>query len=99
MFVLLFGIWDISVSTYMLFYVALGLAGLFLSYWKRFFALISIAVVIGFAVRDFQDFYRWQVHPSDNYVLTVGMFIVLAIIAPVFGAILRTQRIRRQSPA
>lgn len=93
---LFFGVWDIPVSDYVLFYAVVGILGFLLSYLKRFLIIVPITVVLGFAVRDFLDFYRWQVNPPDWYVITVVVSLLLALVASVLGVVLKAHRLKQQ---
>lgn len=90
------GIWDIPVSTYAVPYLIIGAIGFTLCYLNRYFALIAIPVLLFFCVSDFRSFYRYNVGPSTDYIVTVIATIILAVllIAAGFFLNLRQRKIR-----
>ena len=94
--IFLFGIWDIPVSSYVMLYVALGVVGFALTFLHRYFLVAAIAGIGWLAFKDFGDFYRYQVNPSDFYVLQVTASIAFSILASAAGAILSGRRARAQ---
>ena len=92
-----FGVWDIPASEYIIFYFVIAFLGFLAGYWKRWLIVFPIVAVIWFAARDFKEFYRWQISPPVWYAVSVAICMLFAIVASVFGAILRTHRLRRAS--
>ncbi len=90
---LLFGFWDIPVSSYLMFYGALGIAGFFFSYLHRYLLALAIPVIVWFAVADFQGFYRYNVGPANDYVFLVSLSMVFAVIASLAGAALNNRKV------
>lgn len=83
--ILFLGIWDIPVSSYWIFYLALGLLGFAICYYQRLFIIGILPVLIWFAISDFERFYRYQVSPSNSYVFSVSISICLAICLSLIG--------------
>ncbi len=99
MSILLFGIWDIPISNYWLFYLALGIIGFLLCYFKRYFLALVLPIIIWFSMSDFQSFYqsRQGIYPSNDYVFLAVIAMVLALLASVLGAILNSRKLKALS--
>ena len=99
MSILLFGIWDIPISNYWLFYFALGIIGFFLCYFKRYFLVLILPVIIWFSISDFQSFYQSKqgIYPGNDYVFLAVTSMVLALLASVLGAMLNSKKLKALS--
>ncbi len=88
------GVWEIPISSYLLFYILLGSVGFLVCYWNRYFLALIIPIVGWFVIGDFQDFYRYNVGPPADYLLQVVLSMVFAVAAPLIGAIVSKRKIR-----
>ena len=95
MTILLFGIWDKPVSDYWLFYCVLGIVGFLLCYFRRYFLVLILPVIIWFSNLDIQSFYqsRQGIYPGNGYVFLAVATMILALLASVFGAILNNRKL------
>lgn len=89
---ILFGIWDIPVSSYLLTYLSLGVLGFFLCYFHRFFAFVFIPLLIWLCISDFNEFYKYQVTPASAYVFQVVVAMTFAFSTTICGTILNWRK-------
>jgi len=89
---LMFGIWDIPISLYWLFYFVLGIIGFAVSYFNRYLFLLAVAVISTFSILDFSDFFGSVTTPSEYYVFQVAISMTFAVLASLAGAILNQKK-------
>lgn len=91
--ILLFGVWDVPVSSYLWPYLLLGLIGSIACYLNRYFLVLIIPIILWFAISDFRRFYRYDIGPNNEYVFFVGLSILLAMAAAIGASVLNKRKI------
>lgn len=97
---LLFGVWEIPLTDYLYFYLALAVIGFVLCYVLRSSIFVVVPVIAWFAVNHVSRFYRYQVGPQPEYAFQVFLAIAAAVGFSVYGLILnkrgRELRLRKR---
>lgn len=95
---ILFGIWDIPVSTYLIIYLGLGILGFLLCYFHKYFIFAVFPVLLWLCISDFNQFYSNQITPHPQYVFQVVLAMITAFSATIFGTILNRRKLKNKFP-
>lgn len=88
----MFGIWDIPISFYWMFYFVLGIIGFAISYFNRYLFLLAVGVISAFSVLDFKAFFGSLITPGEYYVFQTAISMAFAVLASLTGAILNQKK-------
>lgn len=91
---LLFGIWDISVSSYYVQFLALGCLGFGLCWFRRWLIVPVIGLIGYLAFKDFSQMAASSVGPKADslYAIQVYFAILLSLLMTIAGFVMRRRR-------
>jgi phosphotransferase system glucose/maltose/N-acetylglucosamine-specific IIC component len=94
---LMYGIWDIPITFYWMFYFVLGVIGFAISYFNRYLFLLSVVAIFVFCVLDFSTFRSASTTPDKWYVTQVAISMAFAVIASLLGAVLNRRYVAKEA--